>query len=595
MNVRGVLALVVIFGAVGMAQTPAPVERVGAIAGRVVDASTGRPVSAALVSITGTGQITSGPNASPRLLTGTDGRFVFSQLPAPGRFNISASKGGYAGGAYGMQRPNGTSQSIELSTTQKTADITIPVWKHGAITGTVTDEAGEPVVGVQVRAAMRRAGAARQFGGAVAAGMTDDRGMYRLGSLLPGDYIVVASLPGVSAPAGIFADVARSGRSTGELAGLVAGQSLQGVRVGDALYGPARGMVTPPPPVGTRMQIYPPTFHPAAMNPAHATVVSVGSGEERASIDLHLTPVPTLRVSGTLIGPAGPAAMVPLRLLPSGGELIPPEALGAIGVTDASGSFVFPAVVPGNYVLKNEVRESAASGWVALPVAVTGDDVDGVVATLQPGLRITARTQFEGNAPPPAPAPSRTLPFSLEPEDGSPTVSLSAPGVSAAVITIVGYSPGRYRVRVANSPAGWMFKAAMLDGVDVSLTPFDFTRDIPDLTLVFTDRWSGVSGVVQGTRADRAAVILFPTDARAWINAGPSPRRLRSVRVDAQGRFGINSVPPGDYYVVAIPDQQSGDWREPSMLEALARMATQVSIAEGEHKMLDLQLREARQ
>lgn len=594
MNVRGVLALVVIVGTFTMAQTPAPVERVGAIAGRVVDAGTGRPVSAALVSIAGTGQITSGPNASPRVLTGPDGRFVFGQLPVPGRFSINASKGGYAGGAYGMQRPNGTSQSIELSATQKTADITIPVWKHGAITGTVTDEAGEPVVGVQVRAAMRRAGAARQFGGAVAAGMTDDRGIYRLGSLLPGDYLVVASPPGVSAPAGIFADVARTKAGVGELAGVIAGQSLQGVRVGDSLYGTPRGTVTPPPPVGTRMQIYPPTFHPAATNPAHATVVSVGSGEERASIDLHLTPVPTLRVSGTLIGPAGPAAMVALRLLPSGGELIPPEALGAIGVTDASGSFVFPAVVPGNYVLKNEVRESVASGWVAMPIAVTGDDVDGVVATLQPGLRITARAQFEGNAPPPA-AEGRPLPFSLEPEDGSPTVSLSAPGVSAAVITIVGYSPGRYRVRVANSPAGWMFKAAMLDGVDVSLTPFDFTRDISDLTLVFTDRWSGVSGVVQGTRADRAAVILFPTDARAWINAGPNPRRLRSARVDAQGRFGINSVPPGDYYVVAIPDGQSADWRDPLMLEALARMATQVSIAEGEHKMLDLQLREVRQ
>ena len=575
-----------------VAQTPA---RDGVITGQVIDAASAKPVSAALVSIDGTGQSTTGANRTPRILTGADGRFAFSALPTPGSFRVSATKGGYANGAYGMRRPGGASQSIELSSIQPKAEITVRVWKHGAITGTVTDEAGEPLVTVQVRALMRRAGGARPFAGAVASGMTDDRGVYRLGSLLPGDYLVVASQPGFSAPAGLSADLAGTGRGVGELVGLVAGQAQQGLRVGSALYGMPRGTATPPAPAGTRMRTYPPTFHPAAVAAAQAAVVSLGSGEERSSVDIHLTPVTTLRVSGTLMGPSGPAGMAPLRLIPSGGDLMPPEALGAVGVTDASGAFVFPAVVPGNYVLKNEMRESPAVGWIALPIAVAGDDIDGVVATLQPGLRITARLRFDGSAPPPAPEQGRPPPFSLEPEDGSATVSLAAPGATADAVTLVGFAPGRYRVRIAHSPAGWMFKGAMLDGVDVSVTPFDLSRDLTDLELVFTDRWSGVGGTVQGAGADGAVVVLFPTESRAWINAGPNPRRLRSARVDAQGRFGIRSVPPGDYYVVAIPDEQSAEWRDPSVLETLARTATQVTIGDGEHKTLDLRVREVRQ
>jgi hypothetical protein len=276
---------------------------------------------------------------------------------------------------------------------------------------------------------------------------------------------------------------------------------------------------------------------------------------------------------------------------------VPAEALGGVGVTDASGSFVFPAVVPGNYILKGDVRESTGPMWVALPLSVAGDDIEGIVATLQPGLKITARTQYDGNsADPSVPAGARPVPFTLENEDGSPSLQFGpAAKTGPEGLTLIGFTPGRYRVRVANSPVGWMFKAAMLDGVDVSQTPFELARDVSDLVLVFTDRWSGVGGVVQGARADRASVILFPTDSRAWVNAGPNPRRLRSTRVDAQGRFGIGSVPPGDYYVVAIPDEQSGDWREPALLETLARVATQITVVEGEHKTIDVQLREVRQ
>ena len=89
-------------------------------------------------------------------------------------------------------------------------------------------------------------------------------------------------------------------------------------------------------------------------------------------------------------------------------------------------------------------------------------------------------------------------------------------------------------------------------------------------------------------------MIAFTTDAQAWSDAGASPRRLRSARATAAGQFGISSLPPGDYYLAAVREEDAADWRDPPFLDALARVATRITILEGEHKSIDLQLREVR-
>jgi hypothetical protein len=185
----------------------------------------------------------------------------------------------------------------------------------------------------------------------------------------------------------------------------------------------------------------------------------------------------------------------------------------------------------------------------------------------------------------------------LESTDSQPAttpVSRNA-AVTEVGFTLKGYAAGRYLVRPSGSPSGWMFKSAMLNGVDVSETPFEFSRDVTDLVITFTDRWTGLGGAVQGQGADGAIVVVFPTEAQGWTGYGSSPRRLKSARVDAQGRFGISSLPPGDYFAVAIAEEQSADWRDGKTLEALSRIATRVTIGEGEHRTIDLRLREVRQ
>jgi hypothetical protein len=88
--------------------------------------------------------------------------------------------------------------------------------------------------------------------------------------------------------------------------------------------------------------------------------------------------------------------------------------------------------------------------------------------------------------------------------------------------------------------------------------------------------------------------VLFTADASAWLDASPTSRRFRDARVDDTGYFVVEDVPPGDYYVVALREEQSLDWRDPARIEQIARDATRVSIGEGETRVVALGLTDIR-
>ena len=595
LTVLRMLGVLVVLAAAAAAQAPA---RTGAIAGQVVDATTGKPVSAAVVSISGPGismrVIPSSGSSRPTptvlpILTGADGRFVFRDLAA-GTFTISAAKNGYSDAPAGRR----AGQTVALTDGHR-ADVAVRLWKNAVIAGSVIDEAGEPVVGVQVRALARSVNGGRvRYGSNSGTTTTDDRGMYRFSNLLPGEYLVAASAPVIGVKISTFEDIARTGRTTGALAGMVSPTGITGLQVGDAYLGLGRGTAIPPQPVRGRVLIYPPTFHPAALSHRQAMPIALAPGEERSGIDVQLQPVPTARVSGTLTSPSGPASMAGLRLIPVGGDDIALEGWAPMTGADAAGAFVFPAVVPGQYLLRSSVSTPPNDlVWIDLPISVAGSDLDGIAAMLRPALAISGRVEFEGAAARPERA---QIPVRLELADGTPGTFPPAAQVNAASpsFTLKGYAAGRYLVQISGSPPGWMFKSAMLNGVDVSETPFEFSSNLADLVVTFTDRWTGLGGTVQSAAPDRAIVAVFPADAQRWVDYGSSPRRLKSARPTAQGKFGISSLPPGDYYAVAVPEDQAGDWRDPATLDALARIATRVSIADGEYKTIDLALRQVK-
>jgi hypothetical protein len=567
----------------------------GLIVGQVIDADSGRPLRGTVVVLAGPSR--SGGAPHPRILTGDDGRFVYRGLRR-GNYNIYAYKPGYVEGAHGRRRPAGPAVPLPLADGQRTDDAVILLWKHAAISGTVVDEAGERLIGVRVQAYRRTVISGRRRYVPSAAALTDDRGIYRVGALIPGDYIVGAVAR--QDPIPVIRRLAAT--RDGGLGRAPEGEAPEARRGGDVGSLLGLGAATPPPGRDGRFFVYPPIFHPNAPSGDAASVISLRAGAEYVSADLQLAPVPTVSVSGYIVGPDGPVMSTPVRLVASNTAEITLDADAISAMTDRAGRFTFPAVPSGHYFLRMRRGASPASSriqsapntvlWTDLPVNVGIEDVENLMVEAQPGIRIGGRVEFEGRSP-----GSGAVVVSIEPADAV-SAALGADGVAVRADQYGEFqSPplpgGRYYVRVPNSPGGWMFKSATSDGRDVVDTPMNVTGDELNVVVTFTDRWSGLNGFVQNRQGldAAAAVLVFPTDSDTWVSSGNNPRRVRSIRTGRTGEYSVN-LPPGDYYVIAVPEAQTAGWQDPAFLDSASRAAIRVRIVEGERRALDLRTRD---
>lgn len=585
----------------------------GLVFGQAVESDGNRPIPGALVTLTL-------PGATPiRVMSDSQGRFAFRDLPR-GQYSIGVMKAGWADGAYGRTRPNGPSQQLALDEGERVSGIDIPLWRYAAIAGTVLDELGEPIVSTPVRILKRSivGGQWRFMPGPQ--DMTDDRGAYRVGSLEPGEYIVAVpmqqnrGLP-VDFPVDLPAEAMRDvmvrveARATAAAAGGGA-MLVEAVPVG---AGGATGMSEDGHPLA-----YPTVFYPSAAAAARATLVAVGAGEERTGIDFQLKPVRTVRVSGIANGPNGPAANLQVTLVPAESEefVSPIEVISSF--TNGSGQFTFDAVPPGQYTLRAVqmpraqmagtpeqtviqqggavmvMRTMTSAGqpplstdptlWTEMPLALGNKDITDLSLGLRPGIKIAGSVQFDGAAERPTSEQlTSSIGLSLEPVDG--TTSARGRMESSGQFATMGVPPGRYLLRVRAGLQGWMFRAALSNGRDISDTPVELeSADVTGVVLTFTDRPSELAGQValESGSSEATTVLTFPTDASAWVGYGSVSKRLMNTRADRNGNFSFRNLPAGDYYVIAVPDKDAGDWPSPQYLEKLSAQATRVRVRDGE-------------
>jgi hypothetical protein len=158
----------------------------GRVSGRVVAGDTGRPIKRARVFLSAA-ELPGGRG----MLTDENGAFDFADLPA-GRYTINASKSGYIQLSYGQRRPLQAGTPLQLLDGQLLKGVDFALPKGGVISGRVSDESGDFMPGVTV-AVMRyqyQQGDRRLTPAGQA--QTDDRGVYRVWGLNPGDYYVSA-------------------------------------------------------------------------------------------------------------------------------------------------------------------------------------------------------------------------------------------------------------------------------------------------------------------------------------------------------------------------------------------------------------------
>src|SRR5690349_24614177 len=175
---------------------PAPTGR---IMGRVVAADDGRPVKRARVFITAA-ELPGGRG----VLTDDSGVFDLTDLPA-GRYTLTVSKSGFVALSYGQRRPLQAGTPLQLNDGQQIKGIQFQLPRGSVIGGRVLDEDGEAMPGVMVRVMRYQYLQGDRRLVPAGTGQTDDKGMYRIWGLMPGDYYVNAVARGGPFGGGVFA------------------------------------------------------------------------------------------------------------------------------------------------------------------------------------------------------------------------------------------------------------------------------------------------------------------------------------------------------------------------------------------------------
>jgi hypothetical protein len=620
---RAIAGVILAVGLATTAENPAPgaqaPARTGLIVGQVIEAGSNRPVPEAIVTLMGSGPTIDARDRGRRVMADAEGRYFFGEL-SPGSYTLRAVKAGYPQNSFGPRQPplsGAAPDSIQLAEGERRGDATIVLWKYATLGGTVVDEAGEPVIGVDVRALRRSfAGGRLKFipiNTNISSGRTDDRGAFRIASLLPGSYVVAVASSQTTMPLAVFDQTARQGRVSEEVMSAIPEFQILGYaqnqQIGDVVLMTRSGIAIPPAPAESgHLAVYPTTFHPSTTAAADATVFSVGPGEERAAGTIQLRPVPASRVSGKLIGPSGPVPLTAVRLSPV--ESVADVALDPVtGLSDQTGAFTLLGVTPGQYELR--VMTPRISGgvippstpekpilWASERVTVGNADVRDLAIVLRPTSRVSGRVELLGSKPGPTGVVlSESIYINVYPAAGQWGGGATSPDPTGTFAT--GVPMGPHFVAAEDEPfPGWYFKATRFEGRDISDVPVEIKGDISGVVIQFSDAVSEIAGTVRNAKRaaeSSASVVVFPIDRQRWTGYGSRfSRRARLTSVGLSGTFAFRALPPGDYFVAPIPNTLIDNWQDPKTLDALSRTATRVSLGENEKRSVDLTLTVAR-
>jgi uncharacterized protein (DUF2141 family) len=599
----------------------AAVSGSGVIAGVVVsdDAAT-QPVRRALVTISG-----SGLPSSRTAITDDVGRFIIGQLPA-GRFTIAVKKAAHIPGAYGAARPGRPGTALSLSAGQR-AEITLKIARAAVLAGVIRDQQGDPVAGVQVAALkIPASGLISNLFSTADIVTTDDRGMYRVFGLLPGEY-VVAAVPRVTGMGGI------GSRSAAEMDATLSALQRQTGRGGPAIPATAPPAPLPPP---TQSFNYAPTYYPGAVAFSGATRLRLAPGDERSNVDFVVAPVVTASLEGVISGAGDALSAVQLAIQVDGPRV--PASFSSYPVLiqrpGESNQFKYTNLSPGRYKImarlsSSETRVTAprtagisggaltSSGgqppsspdtlYGVADVDITGTDVTGIVLSLERGTTLSGKVVFESSTTKPPEDLSR-IRLTVSPPGGTymsssggtvvgNTFNSVTPAQVRADLTFsaTGIAPGSYSLR-ATLPADigqiWFLQSAMFRGQDLLDVPLEITHggDLSDIVLTFSDIRTELSGTLQsstGAPAPEYFVVIFSADRASWT---PQSRRLKTARPGTDGRFTVTDLPAGDYLIAALTDVDPDEWQNPAFLEQLVPGAIKIAIPPGGRLTQDIRV-----
>jgi protocatechuate 3,4-dioxygenase beta subunit len=534
----------------------APQTGTAVIRGRITAADTGRPLRRAQVLI----YTVDGFNPDAHVVnTGIDGSYELRDLPA-GRYRIEARRAGYLTLQYGQRRPLEQGKPLEVRDKQQIDQVDFALPRMSAITGRITDEAGDPIAGatlfamrsVYIEGRRRLVPAAQTRTN----GQTDDLGQYRILGLAPGSYYVMAMM-----------------------------RDTWTVNEG--------GVV--------RTLGYATTYFPGATSASEAGRVTLAIGQEGAA-DFSLVPGRAAKISGSVFDSRGaPAVGHSVELSQELRNATSTATFNAgAGVVAADGTFTIKNVAPGEYKIKasasypGKTPGTLVPEEVAMMIAVNGVDIDNVSIVTPSGWRASGRITDETGGVAGVPRGRMSISGRAVNTDNDPrtgTLVANTNRLSDDGTFVVGGLFGPQRIRVV-LPDGWMVKAIRHDGRDVADTASDLKsgEELSGLQVVITNKVTTVSGQLtddKGAPVSDGTIIVFAADAEKWSE---DSRYVRSARPDQQGQYQIKGLPPGEYLAVAVDYVQDGMWNDPEYLESIRRHGQKLTLVDASTQTIQLRI-----
>jgi hypothetical protein len=535
------------------AQTkPAPVASFN-ITGTLISSANGAPIPHGHLTATFVSRGSAASRQSPAPVGPFDaddsGRFSVS-VPSAGMWRLVANARGYVTQAYDEHEI--FSSGIVLTTASPSMDLRFQLSPEAVITGTVLDEAGEPVRNAHVSLlAVRAPGpdSVQPPARARASDSTDDRGAYEFDDLPPGDYRI----------------------------------SVQ-AQVWYAMAAQQKGFnaATDQAPLDPSLDVaYPQTWYPGTDNPAEAETLSLRAGDSRQA-NFQLLPIPSVHLR---ILPDTGGVGANGRRMQSYPMIERIAAGGGVGFTpfsahiDPQGGIDVGGLAPGRYEVRMQGPGQAMKPALVEVTAGSTQTLDMGTASTMASVSIHIDGISEADA--------NSVRVSLiDPESGRNTTrdGGGAYFLSGALLRqrrgtsshLIEVPPGRYEVVLNGKPnlylTGITAQSAEAVGRFVTVTSGSST-----LNLHVADGRATVTGIATmgGKPSVGAMVLLVP----ATLGNPDSLNIIRRDQTNTDGSFDLNDVLPGQYILVAIDRGWQVNWKDPSTLRSYILRGVPVVLA----------------
>jgi Carboxypeptidase regulatory-like domain len=488
------------------------------VTGMLVNKVDGRPLAQARATLADTAN----PQKSQSVITSQDGKFMFPTVPA-GKFSLTGFKRGYIPAAYDQHDQFST--AIVTGAGLDTENLVLKLAPDGMIFGRISDEAGDPVRHATVTLYYddHSEGIDRIRNAQNAT--TDDLGEYELTSLRPGTYYLSATAKpwyAVSPPSD--AEASKSDTQSRP----TADRSLD--------------------------VAYPLTYYPDTTDSDSASPIPVRGGE-RLEVDIHLNPVPALRLRFRVSGDSRGRFEVPQFEQHSFGESTHIEAtvtsMVSPGVIEVSG---IPA---GRYdvSLMGQGGRSQISG-----VDLTTQDQEVDTSAAEASSNVKMSVQLQGASKP------AELIVALRSQG---KLGIRGSQVDANGEAEIQQIPaGQYEVVLFARGRNYSISRVTAEGAEVSGRHVTIAAgSTASISVTATAGSIVVQGIAK--RASKpfpgAMVVLVPKDVEGNRDL------FRRDQSDLDGTFSLRDVTPGKYTLVAIENGWDLDWSQPEVIAVYAK------------------------